>query len=180
MREAYLLLREREKAGVEPISKVWTLFCDENFIWHELSWRILLTPRSFWLTCPLTRSWGKPGWWSTSKWWSSPTWRETLRGSTWRKLIVYGWLLNSWVIEQEALKCQQELFMQIVRAVKKLNFSDILDVIFCDLQGVGPRYLPGWRQTLGLRRGGMSSSSNAGNFVKLCSIVNSVAVMFVN
>ena len=74
-------------------------FCDENFIWHEVSWRILSTPRSFWLTCPPTRSWGKPGWWSTSKWWSSPTWRETLRGSTWRKLTVYGWLPNSWVIE---------------------------------------------------------------------------------
>ena len=88
MREAYLLLREREKAGVEPISKVWTLFCDENFIWHEVSCRILSTPRSFWLTCPPTRSWGKPGWWSTSKWWSSPTWRETSRGSTLRKLIV--------------------------------------------------------------------------------------------
>ena len=56
---------------------------------------------------------------------------------------IRGWLLNSWVIEQEALKCQQELFMQIVRAVKKLNFSDILDVTLCNLQGVGLRELPG-------------------------------------
>ena len=32
MREAYLLLREREKAGVEPISKVWTLLRREFYL----------------------------------------------------------------------------------------------------------------------------------------------------
>ena len=26
---------------------------------------------------------------------------------------IHGWLLNSWVFEREARKCQQELFMQI-------------------------------------------------------------------
>ena len=69
-------------------------------------------------------------------------------------MIVYGWLLNSWVIKQEALKCQQELFMQIVRAVKKLNFSDILDVTFFKLQGVGPREVARVKTDTWAKKGG--------------------------
>ena len=58
------------------------------------------------------------------------------------------------MIEQEALKCQQELFMQIVRAVKKLNFSDILDVTFFKLQGVGPREVARVKTDTWAKKGG--------------------------
>ena len=78
MREAYLLLREREKAGVEPISKVLMFSTIGSLL--NLYPRISSTLRSCWPICPLMRSWRRRELWSTSKWLVNL--QTDLRGST--------------------------------------------------------------------------------------------------
>ena len=94
--QAYLLLREREKAGVEPISKVFHISNCSNIssliIFHHRTWLIL---RSCWPTCPLMRSWRRRGWWSTSKW-PEIVVETDLRWSTPKKVdYIYRWYCPS-------------------------------------------------------------------------------------
>ena len=122
--------------------------------------RISLTLQSFWPICLLTRSWRRRGWWSTSKWW--PT--DSRRWSTEDSLTIYSWhrpepafRMVSWCEVREAVS--KRYSCRKIVGSEEYDFSDISR---CDPSIA--RTLPYWRRTHWWRRGGMSSSSNAGKF----------------
>ena len=152
--QAYLLLREREKAGVEPISKVLifsTFAAESQFFITGSHWPCEAFGQSaFWR--------GVEGGGGGDQHLSDG--QQTQDGQlkkVWQYIAEPAFWMVSWC-EVKAAFSKRYSCRNIVGS-EEYDFSDISR---CDPSIA--RTLPYWRRTHWWRRGGMSSSSNAGKF----------------
>ena len=157
--QAYLLLREREKAGVEPISKVLifsTFAAESQFFITGSHWPCKAFGQSaFWR--------GVEGGGGGDQHLSDGQ-QTRGDGQLTDSLTIYSWhrpepafRMVSWCEVREAVS--KRYSCRNIVGSEEYDFSDISR---CDPSIA--RTLPYWRRTHWWRRGGMSSSSNAGKF----------------